>query len=173
MMRPPAINLARRPFRNNTAYYAVYAACAALLMAATAYNVWSFVSSGDQLEHLRADVTFVNDRYMQLYQDVDTIKKELSGLDLTVINTKSSFADGLIVSRFFSWSKLFDNMEELIPPEVKVQRIAPAISTKRIEITLTGMARSPQAFLEFEANLSESLFFSNVYPLREDQQESQ
>jgi Tfp pilus assembly protein PilN len=173
MIRPPAINLARRPFRNNTAYYAVYSACLALLLAATTYNGWRFVAGGSELERLREDVSFASERYMKLHEEVEEMKRQINSLDLAVINTKSSFAEGLILSRFFSWSLLFDRLEELIPPEVKIQRIAPNISTKRIEITVAGMSRSPDAFLEFEGNLASSPFFSNVYPVREDQQEGQ
>jgi Tfp pilus assembly protein PilN len=173
MIRPPAINLARRPFRNNTAYYAVYSACLALLLSATVYNGWSFWTGGAELARLREDMSFTTDRYMKLHDEVEQMKSEINTLDLEVINTKSSFAEGLILSRFFSWSLLFDRLEDLIPPEVKIQRIAPSISTKRIEITLSGMARSPDQFLEFEGNLSSSPFFSNVYPVHEDQQESQ
>ena len=130
MIRPPVINLARRPFRNNTAHYAVYAACAALLLSATAYNGWTFYATGSELSSLREDVSFATERYMKLYDDVEVMKKEIAGLDLALINTKSSFAEGLILSRFFSWSLLFDRLEDLIPPEVKIQRIAPNISTK-------------------------------------------
>jgi Tfp pilus assembly protein PilN len=173
MIRPPAINLARRPFRNNTAYYAVYSACLALLLAATVYNGWRFFAGGSELGRLREDVSFASERYMKLHEEVEEMKRQINTLDLAVINTKSSFAEGLILSRFFSWSLLFDRFEELIPPEVKIQRIAPAISTRRIEISVAGMSRSPDAFLEFEGNLASSPFFANVYPVREDQQDGQ
>ena len=111
-------------------------------------------------------------RYRGLGDEVEKMKADVSRLDLTTLNTKSNFANGLILSRLFSWSALFDRIEELIPPDAKIRSIRPSISPKGIEILIDGMARTPQALYEFETALDGSNFFTGVYPVSESTRES-
>jgi len=93
-------------------------------------------------------------------------------VDLTVLNAKSKFANGLILSHLFSWSTLFERMEDLIPPDVKIRSIRPSISSTRIEIQIDGLARVQDALYEFEDNLGKSDYFSGVYPISENSRET-
>ena len=170
--RLPSINLARRPFRNNTVHYVVFASCFTLLAAASVYNVYDYVQTGGEISRLTADLGDRTSRYRGLGDEVEQMKADVSKLDLTTLNTKSNFANGLILSRLFSWSALFDRIEELIPADVKIRSIRPAISPKGIEIQLDGMARTPQALYEFETALDGSNFFTGVYPVSESTRES-
>ncbi|HKY31443.1 MAG TPA: PilN domain-containing protein [Candidatus Polarisedimenticolia bacterium] len=171
MIRPPRINLARRPFRNNVPYHAVFGACILLLAAATGYNVWRFVQTGAELGQLEQEVADRTERYMTLHGEVEAMKQDIGKLNLTTLNAKSSFATSLLLSHMMSWSALFDRLEEITPPEVKIHRVDPDVSSKRIEVSLAGMAQTSDALFEFLKELSTSPFFSNVYPQRESQQE--
>ena len=171
-MKPPTINLARRPFRNNSAFYSVFAACFVLLLAATIYNANDFFARGDELSTLRQRLADRSHRYTQIFQDVEVMKKEMARVNLSVLSQKSAFANGLIVSHLFSWSLLFDRLEEIIPYDVKIRAIRPAISAQEIEIQIDGMTKSAVDLYEFEARLSESEYFSSVYPLSENTRES-
>lgn len=171
-MRPPSINLARRPFRNNTAHYAVFGACAILLAAATFVNVREFFLRGSELTILKEQIALGGQRYDRLFQEVETMKREIAQVNLALLDDKSGFVNGLILSRSFSWSLLFDRLEDLIPYDVKVRSIRPAISPKEIEIQIDGMAKSYLDFYEFEANLGDSDFFAGVYPVGENMRES-
>jgi hypothetical protein len=99
------------------------------------------------------------------------MNKSVSGLDLTTLNSKSAFANGLLLSRRFSWSLLFDRMEELAPPNVRIRSIRPSISTRGIEIQIDGMAHTPEDLYEFEQALVSSDYFSGVYPESENTKE--
>ena len=171
-MRPPAINLARRPFRNNTVHYAVFGACAALLLAATGYNVNDFVRKGGELGRLQQELEEHTTRYNALAAEVRQMRKDIETVDLTVLNTKSKFANGLILSHLFSWSTLFERMEDLTPPDVKIRSIRPSISSTRIEIQIDGLARVQDALYEFEENLGKSDYFTGVYPVSENSRET-
>ncbi len=172
MIRPPSINLARRPFRNNTVYYAVFGTCFAVLLTASVYNVYDFTSRGEDLARLEADLAERTKVYMALRDDVEKMKKDISGLNLKTLDSKSSFANGLILSRLFSWSTLFDRMEDLIPPDVKIRSIRPSISATGIEIQIDGLSKTAEAMYDFESNLTSSDFFMRVYPVSENTRES-
>lgn len=171
-MRTPSINLARRPFRNNTVHYAVFVACAVLLLAATIVNVREYFLRGTELTVLRDQISIGHQRYDKLFKDVETMKREIAQVNLDLLNDKSAFVNGLILSRLFSWSLLFDRLEELLPYDVKVRSIRPSISAKEIEIQIDGMAKSYLDLYEFEAKLGNSEYFVGVYPTNEDNRQS-
>ena len=171
-MKPPTINLARRPFRNNTMHYTVFIACGVLLAIATIINVREYYLRGTELTILRDQLTTGRQRYDKLFHDVETMKREISQVNLELLNDKSAFVNGLILSRLFSWSQLFERLEELIPYDVKVRSVRPSISAKEIEIQIDGMAKSAMDLYEFEANLADSEYFAGVYPTNESTRES-
>ena len=171
-MRAPSINLARRPFRNNTVHYAVFGACAVLLIGATIVNVREYFLRGSELTVLREQLSIGHQRYDRLFKDVETMKREISAVNLELLNDKSAFVNGLILSRLFSWSLLFDRLEELLPYDVKVRSIRPSISSKEIEIQIDGLAKNYLDLYEFEANLGNSEYFVGVYPTNEDNRQS-
>ena len=171
-MKPPTINLARRPFRNNTVHYTVFIACGVLLAMATIINVREFYLRGTELTILRDQLTTGRQRYDKLFHDVETMKREISQVNLELLNDKSAFVNGLILSQIFSWSQLFERLEELIPYDVKVRSVRPSISAKEIEIQIDGMAKSAMDLYEFEANLGNSEYFAEVYPTNESTRES-
>ncbi|HZI93640.1 MAG TPA: hypothetical protein VFE84_05325 [Patescibacteria group bacterium] len=172
LVHTPSINLAHRPFRNNSIYYGVFITCAVLLTAASGYNVYDFVRTGGELARLNAEYTDRQQKYLELREEVEKMKKDVGSLDLTTLNAKSAFANGLILSRLFSWSTLFDRIEDLIPPNVRIRSIRPAISNKGIEIQIDGMARVPGDLYEFEQGLVNSNYFTAVYPVSENSKES-
>jgi len=172
-VRPPSINLSRRPFRNNSVYYGVFITCGLLLSVASSYNVYDFVVVGGEISRLREDLTEREQKYMELRDEVDRMKRDVSKLDLNTLNQKSAFANGLILSKLFSWSTLFDRIEDLMPPQVKIRSIRPSISAKGgIEILIDGMASGPEDLYAFESALVNSEYFAAVYPVSESSKES-
>jgi type IV pilus assembly PilN-like protein len=171
-VKPPAINLARRPFRNNSLYWSVFGTCFALLLVASGYNIYDFVLKGRELSRLRQDLADNTQAYQRLVDSVEKMKHDIDKLNLASLDSKSSFANGLIVSRLFSWSRLFDRIEDIIPPDVKIRSIRPSITPKMIEIQIDGMARTPDVLYEFQKNLDDSDYFSSVYPVSESTRET-
>ena len=174
MIHAPGINLARRPFRNNAMLYGIFSACALLLLAGTLYNYWEFRRAGVELEVLQAEIGAIDERQQALAAQVEQVRQEIRAVDLTSFNAKADFANGLLLSKFFSWSDLFDLLEDLMPPEVKLRSIRPSVSAQRIEIQVDGLAQTPMALYEFQRALDgdDEGHFANVYPLSENTRET-
>lgn len=162
-----SINLASRPFHNNTLYWAGLVACVVLLSAFTWYNVDLYASAEHDLERWNEALADHREAITGLDREVEAMRRDVEHLDLVALSERSSFANQIILSRLFSWTSLFDRLEEVMPPKVRLRSIRPSIGAEMIEITLDGMTPNPDALLEFEESLIKSDYFTFVYPLHE------
>ena len=125
------VNLAKRPFHNRrpvARLAAVLWVLGALLLAA---NLWKWGShfrgssdSGDRLELLQRQVS-------QEEQKLDDYWQELRRVRLQSRNKKAQYLNLLIHRRTFPWSRLFDQLEEVLPENVYLENVVPDVQLAR------------------------------------------
>jgi Tfp pilus assembly protein PilN len=169
-LRPISINLARRPFYNRTLYLAAYAISAGVLLAMTALNGFTLIAERVALARLgRAQATL-----RQGLEDLDRgearVRRALQGVQVARLEDDSHFYRQALTQRTFSWTRLFNRLEEVTPPDVKLRSIRPLIDHDHVSIRVAGIAKTPEAFTDFEERLIRSRVFSDVYPSSEDWQ---
>lgn len=166
-MRRFSINLATRPFYNNTLYWAGFSGAALLLTGLTWFN-WARSSAiAAELEEWSVRLEEHSTALSGLESEVRAMNTTVSSLDLEDLGEKSSFANEIILSRLFSWTSLFDRLEEVLPPKVRLRSIRPSIGEGLIEVSVDGMTPDHGALLAFEDALDHSEYFTSVYPLHE------
>lgn len=163
-MRPISINLARRPFYNRTLYLVVYGVCAGVILVMTVLNVYTFIADRIALGHLADARSALQQEMGDLDREEARIRRSLQNVRLGRLELESQFAQDALLQRYFSWTRLFNRLEQVTPPDAKLRSIRPIIHPDHIEIRVTGTAKSPEAFTEFEEALIASPVFSDVYP---------
>lgn len=167
-MRPIGINLASRPFYNVTLYAVAFSVGLALLVGMTGFNIYTFVADRLALRQLSA----ARERLQSELDDLDRgearLRTDVSRISLPRIGQESAFARDAIVQRSLSWTALFNRLEEVQPPSVRVRSIRPSVDAKKVRIRIVGVAQSYDAFTEFEEALLRSPWFSEVYPSSEN-----
>jgi Tfp pilus assembly protein PilN len=166
-MKPISINLASRPFYNTTLYVVAYSVSAALLLAMTALNLYTFTvdqASWGRLHETRAQL---RSEFQALDRTEKAHRRDLERLDLAQVAVQSEFANTAILQRVFSWTLLFNRLEQVLPPEVKVRSLRPKVDKNGIHFRILGTAKTAEAFTDFEENLLQSPLFADVYPLSE------
>jgi hypothetical protein len=78
-----------------------------------------------------------------------------------------AFANTLVDRRTFSWSKMLSIFEKLLPPKAMMLSINPKMEEKGIIIELSVASDYYEELLKFINDLEKSPHFSDVYPLRE------
>jgi len=68
----------------------------------------------------------------------------------------------LIGQRSFPWTKIFMDLEQTLPPGVRIVTISPRLENGRAEVTLTVGASSDEARIKFLEALERSKVFSKV-----------
>jgi len=162
-----SINLATRPFHNNTLYWAGFAAAALLLAGLTWYNSARASAISADLDEWSVRLEEHSAALSSLEREVRVMNSTVANLDLEDLGEKSTFANEIILSRLFSWTSLFDRLEEVLPPQVRLRSIRPSIGQGLIEVSVDGMTPDHGALLAFEDALDHSDYFTSVYPLHE------
>ena len=167
-MKPIGINLASRPFYNVTLYAVAFGVGLALLLGMTGFNAYTFIADRLALRQLSA----ARERLQAELDDLDRgearLRADVSRISLPKIGQESAFAREAIVQRSLSWTALFNRLEQVQPPDVRLRSIRPSIDPKKVRIRVVGVAQGYEAFTKFEEALLGSPWFSEVYPSSEN-----
>lgn len=179
------LNLARRPFTNTRPVVRVSAllwGLALILLATNVFLYWSFYQGqGEQ----RAQLTATLEAIDQERDEVEALERRLDEVDLEALNAQVAFLNRKISQRTFGWSRLFDALAEILPREVRLERLTPVSltsergvrrirdwremvgSTERVPLSVVGQAQSSEALYRFVDALFEAPAFEDPNPARE------
>lgn len=164
-MKALTVNLATRPFRNNTVIGSIVAAVAGTLLIATIYNLYIFFSYGSSYALLLDDQSRNRAKLEALEVEERALVKQIEARDYASAFEQGNVANDLILKRTFSWTELFNKLESLMPPDVMMSAIRPNVSSSVIVIRVEGVAKTHLAFLTLQEHLLEHESFSEVYPV--------
>jgi type IV pilus assembly PilN-like protein len=168
-VKPVTLNLASRPFRNNTLVGSILTIVGVGLVAATAYNLYVFLGYGSAYAQLQKEQNDDRGRIAQLQVEERKLAEQVRGRDFRAAFERGKLASELVRKNAFSWTLLFNTLEKVVPPDVVMTAIRPNISSDTIVIRIEGVAKSPTAFLSLQDRLQRSPDFTKVYPQTERQ----
>jgi Tfp pilus assembly protein PilN len=158
------INLATRPFRNNTLYWVGFGSAALLLVAVTGLNFWLFFQSGSTVQQYQQELDLKQHKRDSLARDEERLSLKLTKLDFNGLRQQADFANDAIRRRIFSWTQLFNRLEVVVPPAVMMTALRPEIQAEGISIVGEGIAKDQEGLLDFEEGLIRSAYFERIYP---------
>lgn len=158
------INLATKPYQDVRRILLQWGSLVLLLALCTAALVWTAVSTWQQSR----DVNF----------KIATLQSEMAALDrqhaaalsllhdpqnVSVVET-SKFLNGLIARKSFSWTRVFMQLEQIMPPKLHVVSISPELQprTNTVEVHLTVAGTSREAAVELVKRLERSPSFRDA-----------
>ena len=147
-------NLASRPYRDYRPVWAVATLLAVLTGALFAYNVqtaWRYFAT---TQETRAEIADFERQIANERKRAGTARQALEQFDTATLRARSAFVNQRIAERTFSWSMMLDDLESVIPNDVRLTRLAPnpttdgtySISMDCLTKTDDGMVDLIQAF---------------------------
>jgi Tfp pilus assembly protein PilN len=115
----------------------------------------------------------MEERRSSLLADIDRTRAALEAERNDVMSQRVAFLADTYRQKGFSWTGLFNQLESVIPPNVRITSISPTAAQGEIEVRLTIVGRSLEDLLTLVRNLEQSRFFGTVMPLNEAQQEQE
>jgi Tfp pilus assembly protein PilN len=156
------LNLATAPQENNRPFLvgALLAGTLGIIvflfLARAAYVSWH--ASRD----LRAEISRLEDQIRADRQRRQVLAAYFHGAAVQNILDRSTFLNSLIDERSFPWTKIFTDLEQTLPPGVRVISISPKLLNGRAEVTLEVGADGDASKIKFLEAIEQSSMFSGM-----------
>ena len=156
------LNLSTAPLDNKRPFLAATSALAAvgvltfLLLSHAAYTSWR--SSRD----LRSEISRWQTEIRANREKQATLEAYFQTAQAKQVLDRAAFLNSLIGQRSFPWTKVFMDLEQILPPGVRVVNISPKLESGRAQVELTIGAESDESKIKFLQNLERSKVFSDI-----------
>jgi hypothetical protein len=174
------LNLASRPFKNNTLLWVGYVLAFIALAAFTSWNIIAWRDHVAKLADLQNTVQSIESRMLDLDQREERATEGIKTYDLEALELQAAKANEVIAWKAFSWTQLFNRMEIIQPYDVRMTSIRPLFrpgmrrdrmeaeenGRKSIAVAVEGVAKDFDAFWEMQHVLLADEHFGKVDPER-------
>jgi hypothetical protein len=161
-------NLASRPFLNTRPVWLVTACAGVAALILIAVNIGFYVRSN---RVLRPQIEYRNSLLAEeraMAADVGGQVSELETVPWRSLSARVSATNVILREHAFSWLTLLDDVERVMPYDVRILRVSPTVGPDAVELGLVVVARTREAMLEFLQNLLADPSFSRPTPRREE-----
>jgi Tfp pilus assembly protein PilN len=167
------INLASQPYEDARRFMLTWAAVLVplfLLVLALGFGV---VRQFLEYRQVSADIS----REQQVIRDLDT--KQAEGVAILNqpgnrdVREKSDFINGLITRKEISWTRVFTDLEQLMPAHLRVLSIQPQIDNDQIQIVMLLGGDSRERAATLVRRMDKSRVFRNAVISNENDAEGQ
>jgi Tfp pilus assembly protein PilN len=156
-------NLATRPFYNERAVQLGLALVAIIVLAVTAFNVAQLVRLNASQRTLGAHAAEAESEAARLRQEAATIRAQINTKELETVASAAREANGIIDQRAFSWSELFDQLEQTLPDDVRITEVDPTLTPEgQFVIRIAVEARRSEDVDQFIESLEKTGSFRDV-----------
>ncbi len=158
------INLATKPYLDVRRMLLQWGGLVVLLAIATFLLVGMAISSWHESRDVNARIAALRTEIAQLDQQRKLALDVLGSPQNAAVVNNGKFLNGLIARKSFSWTRVFMQLEEIMPPRLHVVSIAPELlplsGTVQVKLTVAGTSRD--AAVELVKRLEQSPSFRNA-----------
>jgi hypothetical protein len=170
------LNLASRPFRNNTLPWLAFTVTAAVLAVLTVSNVRSYREHRVLADDLRGNMSSAAAEFAELAQRESAANRGIARYPVDRLRVRAGKANDAIRWKAFSWTRLFNQLQHVLPWDVQLTAIRPVFRDPRrrkadatlpetsVPVYVEGVAKTLEDFTEFERALFEDPHFDRVEP---------
>ncbi len=158
------INLATKPYQDVRRFLLQWGGLVLLLAVCTIALVWTAASTWRQSRDVNAKISAVKSEIAVLDRQHDQAIATLGLPQNTSVVETSKFLNGLIARKSFSWTRVFMQLEQIMPPMLHVVSISPELqrSTNTMEVHMQVAGTSREAAVELVKRLEKSPSFRNA-----------
>ncbi len=156
-------NLSTRPFYNERAVHAWFAAIALGVAAATIFNVSRVMRYSRSDTELALQASRDEARAADLRQQAARLRATVDPRQIEFASSEARLANDLIDRRTFSWTELFNRFEATLPDDVRITSVRPKVDRKNGNIlTISVVGRTIEDVDKFMENIEATGAFSRT-----------
>ena len=165
-------NLATRPFYNERAVQFALGAVVALVLAVSAFNAIELIRLTESQRTLGAHAVESEREAARLRSEAAAIRAQINPKELEVVANAAREANSIIDQRAFSWSELFDQLEQTLPDDVRITAVAPSLNPQgQFIVNIAVQARRSEDLDAFIEALEKTGSFHDVITPAEETNE--
>lgn len=151
------INLASTPYENARRFYVRWGLVLALMIAVTVLLVIAAERSWRANHVLSRSISEEQARLDKLNDQEKSDRAILDQAKNQDVRERSQALNALIVRKSFSWTRIFSDLEKMMPTRLHVVSIAPQLSkTNELQIRMTVAGASREKAIELAQNMEKS-----------------
>lgn len=160
-------NLASRPHLNTRPVWLVTATAAFIALVFAVVNTSVWLKSSRSLEEKIVEYDRLELEYQRLTTEVGDQAENLNRVPWKSLAARVNAVNAVIREHEFSWIGLLDDIERVLPYDVRLTKITPKVNVDTVNLSLTAIGRTREALLDFFDTLIEDPSFSDPTPLSE------
>jgi type IV pilus assembly protein PilN len=168
-VKPIHLNLAARPYRDYRPIYAVVIATSILIAFLMLNNLDTYVRYVHDTRTTRNEITSIQAQIQQEHRRAEAATRDTSTIDLLSLSKEAKFVNTQLAQRAFSWSELLDQLEAVLPDNVRITSISPQFADNGlVHLSLACEGKSPDTLLTTINRLQRDPHFSNPFPTNQE-----
>ncbi len=161
-MRIP-VNLAREPFRRDRPMLIGSALAALALLGTLGFLISMIVTENRQSQDARLALARVNTQLANVQREQAKLDASMRLPGNEIVLDRSVFINELIKRKAISWTRIFADLEKVLPPNVRILAVRPALNAKdQVFLDLTVAADAPEPLIAFVIQLEGSDVFGET-----------
>jgi Tfp pilus assembly protein PilN len=161
------LNVATAPARTQRRFVAGSSILGAFAVLGLLYLSWHTYGAWQRERAHHAKMAAVQTQLLQLQDQRRGLEDFFARSDTRQVRDRAEFLNGLIAQRSFPWTKIFMDLEHVLPEGVHVISISPRMVGGRVEVKLVVGALSDESKLKFLRSLEDANEFSRIRLMNE------
>ena len=154
-----AINLASRPYQDERLFYRNWGSALGLAILFTALMVYISVRHYVNTQREWAQVREIQAKLSELRQEEAQARQILAQPENRGTRDRSNFLNGAIIRKSFSWTRLMEDMEKVMPAGLRVVAIAPSVDRNHFVLKLQLQGEQRETAVALLRNMEKSPHF--------------
>jgi Tfp pilus assembly protein PilN len=160
-------NLSTRPFYNDRIVTVAIVVAAVLVAAASVVNISQLVRLSSERSAVRARLEADATEAARIRTQAEALQGQVDRVTLARLASSAREANQLIDQRTFSWTRLLGQLEDTLPPGVRLTAISPRAERGEFRVSLAVVARDLSDIDAFIDALLETGAFYDVAPIEQ------
>jgi Tfp pilus assembly protein PilN len=162
-----APNLASKPCLNSRPVWLVAAAATFIAVVFAAVNTSVWLTSSRSLEEQILLHKELEAEYERLSREVGEQAEGLNRVPWRSLSARVNAVNTVIREHEFSWIGLLDDIERVLPYDVRLTKISPRVDVDEVTLSFTAIGRTREALLDLLDALIDDPSFSEPTPRSE------
>jgi Tfp pilus assembly protein PilN len=160
-------NLSTRPFYNDRLVTVAIAVGAVLVLLASIVNATQLIGLSSERSDIRSRLEADTREAARIRSEAEALQGRVDRVTLARLATSAREANQLIDQRTFSWTSLLGQLEDTLPPDVRLTAISPQADRGVFRVSLAVVARDLDDIDTFIDALLETGGFYDVAPVEQ------